>query len=542
MTPLEGTAKTVDPLVKSFLKSIFVLGILGSVLWSQTPQPPKKAGAGKSVAILPADIQNALRSITPDELKGDLSFIASDALQGRYTPSPGLDIAADFIASQFRAADLAPGGDREYFQTALMVDRDMPKAGSGMIVEDGSQSFTIPAQSIVISSADRASKIDRAPLLVFSSRDPAALKNVDLKSKAVAAPQPDFMRLPRDQAIALYRKMRAFDKIVASSGAAVEIGVSQEKQSSPMLRLLPAEEAQARETPRIVVDNDRLQKWIGNPAARAENRTISLDIPAPDDHKVTLKNVIGILRGSDPNLKDTCVLLTAHYDHIGTTETAGRMAMNRTQNPNDRIYNGANDDGSGTVSVIEIARALAKLNPHPKRSIVFMTFFGEERGELGSEYYGKHPIFPIAKTVADVNLEQVGRTDSTNGRELNNASLTGFDYSDVTKFLEQAGRQTGIKIYMDKEASDDYFTRSDNAALAEQGVPAHSLTVAFDYPDYHGLGDEWQKIDYENMAKVDRMVALGLVEIANSVKPPEWNASNPKTAPFREAQRKSEGQ
>ncbi len=340
----------------------------------------------------------------------------------------------------------------------------------------------------------------------------------------------------------MFRKVRAFDSAVAKSGAAVEIAIGQQRQSRQAGRLLPADEAREYGVPAINVATDQLQKWIESPSSGAETRTISLDIPAPEDQKVMLKNVVAILRGSDPKLKDTCVLLTAHYDHIGTTETGARMSANRTQNPNDHIYNGANDDGSGTVSVVEIAKALAKLNPHPKRSIVFMTFFGEERGELGSQYYGKHPIFPIAKTVADLNLEQVGRTDSTVGRQLNNASITGFDYSDVTKYLEEAGRETGITVYLDKEASDAYFTRSDNAALAEQGVPAHSLTVAFDYPDYHGLGDEWQKIDYENMARVDRMIALGLLDIANSATAPEWNAQNPKTAPFREAQAKSRGQ
>jgi hypothetical protein len=118
---------------------------------------------------------------------------------------------------------------------------------------------------------------------------------------------------------------------------------------------------------------------------------------------------------------------------------------------------------------------------------------------------------------------------------LNNASVTGFDYSDVTSFLERAGARLGIKVYRDQEASDDYFTRSDNDALAEQGVPAHTLCVAFDFPDYHGVGDEWQKINYENMAKVDRMVLLALIDIANSEKAPEWNKQNVKTAHFRDA-------
>jgi Zn-dependent M28 family amino/carboxypeptidase len=264
--------------------------------------------------------------------------------------------------------------------------------------------------------------------------------------------------------------------------------------------------------------------------------TVSLELPAATDTKVTVKNVIGILPGTDPQLKATCILVTAHYDHIGTRETAAGMAPAKPSG-DDQIYNGANDDGSGTVSVIEIARALSQL--HPRRSVVFMTFFGEERGLLGSTYYGRHPRFPISKTVADINLEQVGRTDSSEGPEIGNASITGYDYSNVTKYIEEAGRATGIKIYKDESGSDQYFVRSDNAALAEQGVPAHTLTTAFQYPDYHGLGDEWQKIDYDNMAKVDRTVALAVLNIANATTPPAWNADNRKTQVFRDAQKRN---
>lgn len=465
-----------------------------------------------------------LNSISPDELKGDLSFLASDALQGRYSPSPGLEIAAEFIASQFAAAGLVPGGNDGYFQTAVMVDRKLPELQAGIRLRDGSQEFTVPADSTTVMNANRAVQIEDAPVLVFASRDTALLKGVDLAGKAIIVPVP---------APHVSKTVREFDKAIASSQAAIEILVVNRRFGQRNTRLLPADEAESARPPVILVMSDQLKSWIEHPTPA---RTISLEMPAPEDRQVTLKNVIGILPGSDPKLKDTCVLLTAHYDHIGTTETAKGMANRRNQSTTDQIYNGANDDGSGTVSVIEIARALAKLSPHPKRSIVFMTFFGEERGEIGSEYYGKHPVFPIAKTVADVNLEQVGRTDSTVGSNVNSASLTGFDYSDVTKFFEEAGRETGIKVYKDPEASDAYFTRSDNDALAQQGVPAHSLTVAFDYPDYHGLGDEWQKIDYDNMARVDRMIALGLLNIANSEQAPQWNAANPKTLPFRQAQ------
>jgi len=145
------------------------------------------------------------------------------------------------------------------------------------------------------------------------------------------------------------------------------------------------------------------------------------------------KNVAGILRGSDPQLRDTCVVLSAHYDHLGVR--------------GDQIYNGANDDGSGTVSVIEIASVLAEMNPRPKRSIVFVTFYGEELGERGSQYFVRHPVCP--STVADLNLEQVGRTDSTEGPRAGSATLTGFDFTDIAPVIEEAGEATGIRIYND---------------------------------------------------------------------------------------------
>jgi Zn-dependent M28 family amino/carboxypeptidase len=241
-----------------------------------------------------------------------------------------------------------------------------------------------------------------------------------------------------------------------------------------------------------------------------------LDRPTP------LRNVVAILRGSDPALANTFVFLTAHYDHVGI----------RPNVQGDNIFNGANDDGSGTVSVIEIASALATLKEKPRRSLVFMTVFGEEKGMLGSQYYLRHPIFPIDKTIADVNLEQVGRTDSTEGPQVDNATITGFDFSDIAKIFSAAGMLTGIRVYKHERNSDPYFSASDNAAFAIQGVPAHSLSVAFDYPDYHKAGDHWEKVDYSNMARVDRMVALGLLMIANSPVEPKWDELNPKTAPY----------
>jgi Zn-dependent M28 family amino/carboxypeptidase len=275
----------------------------------------------------------------------------------------------------------------------------------------------------------------------------------------------------------------------------------------------------------ITVNDPRAVKLFDETKLGPTGAEMSLKLPSPVERPVRLRNVIGLLRGSDAVLKDTYVLVTAHYDHLGV----------RAGVEGDNIFNGANDDGSGTVSVIELASALATLKQRPKRSIVFMTFFGEEKGGLGSRYYGRHPVYSIEKTVADINLEQVGRTDSSEGPQLANASLTGFDYSDVGAIMEAAGRLTGIKVYKHEQNSDAFFGRSDNQSLADQGVPAHTLCTAFVYPDYHGAGDHWDKIDYPNMEKVDRMVALALVMISNNSEAPKWNEANPKTARYVKA-------
>jgi Zn-dependent M28 family amino/carboxypeptidase len=273
--------------------------------------------------------------------------------------------------------------------------------------------------------------------------------------------------------------------------------------------------------PRLIVRDAEAKRALRAARAGQTGLTISVKLPAPTLLPVTVRNVIGLLRGSDPVLRDQYILLTAHYDHLGMDGPG-------------RVFEGANDDGSGTVSVVEIGKALAAMPVHPKRSIVFMTFFGEEEGSLGSVYYSHNPVFSLEKTVADLNLEQVGRTDSSTGREVSNASLTGFEYSNIAHVLQQAGKLTGVKVY-EAPNGDDFFDRSDNLTFAEHGIPAHTIVVAFEYPDYHAVGDVWQKIDYDNMAKVDRMIALGSIMLADSAEAPQWNRKNAKAARYLNA-------
>ena len=246
----------------------------------------------------------------------------------------------------------------------------------------------------------------------------------------------------------------------------------------------------------------------------------------------TANNVVGVLRGSDPVLKDTYVILSSHYDHVGLA------APSDNRSGDDRIFNGANDDASGTASVLEIANALASLHPRPKRSVLVILFCGEEKGLVGSRYYASHPLAPLEQTIAQINMEQMGRTDSPEAPHLNMMNVTGFDYSSIPALLADSGRRVQIAVVKDAQASDAYFRRSDNGPLAEAGIPGHTVSVTYEFPDYHAVGDEWRKLDYDNMAHVDQAVGIAMLRLASAVAPPKWNESNPAARRFAEAAKK----
>lgn len=463
---------------------------------------------------VPADVQETLGSIRATALRGDLSFLASDLLEGRDSPSRGLDIAAEYIASQFRIAGLEPGVAGDYFQNAQMVDVQPNFADFQMTLSRGGGDFSVRPDDVLL-QVDSAVDLKDAPLFKLDSTD------AELVGKLAGGPAGGSVLItahnPRLLAgsPAAARILRGAKLVILVDPHGVRL------REEPLHQLQDPDEPGA-DIPQITVSGDAMAHFYAHLKTGPTDAVISAHIDAPIRKRATLRNVIGILRGSDPVLRDTCVMLTAHYDHLGV----------RPDGSGDRIYNGANDDGSGTVSVIAAARALALLKQRPKRSIVFMTFFGEEEGLLGSEYYAHHPVWPLEKTVAQLNLEQVGRTDSTVGRQMANATLTGFDYSDLTSYVQRAGASTGIRIYKHAQNSDAYFAASDNISLAEEGVPAETLAVSFDFPDYHAVGDEWQKIDYDNMAKVDRAVTLAVYLMAASDQPVRWNEANPKTAPY----------
>ena len=433
-------------------------------------------------------------------MRGDLSFLSSDSLDGRGTPSPALDVAAEFIASRFRRAGLEPAGSQgSYFQEAnFAVATPNLSDLSVKLEQDGSE--------LDLDSADvRAESLD----------------SLDVKDTPV-------LKLPDTGAIP-----DVAGKVVAGDSRrwGDEFLLAQLQSRKPAIILLMSRRRRPKSSDRFLEPLDLYAAPVlrlYNPDAVASlgkhaDMKFSVHLAAPARRNIVLRNVAGILRGSDPALASQAIVLSAHYDHLGE-EPPG---------PGDRIFNGANDNGSGVVSVTEIAAALATLTPHPRRTILFITFFGEEEGLFGSYYYVRHPIFPLKDTVANINLEQMGRTDDAGGKEVGAFAFTGPSYSDLPALISSAARAEGVKTWS-KASADDFFDRSDNYAFALHGVIAHTIVVAFEYPDYHAVGDDWRKIDYVNMAKVDRGVAAGLLAIADSSERPKWSDSED-AARYREA-------
>jgi hypothetical protein len=446
-----------------------------------------------------------------NDLKGDVSFLASDALEGRGTPSRGLDIAGEFIAAQFRRAGLEPIGDDGYFQTAQYANVTANTDGLQLTLKIGEKTVTVEKSSMMLADA-AAVDLSAAAVYVATSAGLAELKPEDVRGKvlildAVAG------RPSRARAAQLARLAPVL-VITQAAGPGATGG-----RGGARLR-----EAGASVLPSLTVWDKAFRDALADTKPGPAEATIAAKIPAPKVEQVKLRNVVGLLRGSDAALRDTYLLVTGHYDHLGIRGTEG-----------DRIFNGANDDASGTSCVIEIARTLAALPERPKRSIVFIALFGEEAGLLGSRYYAQHPIYPLAKTVADLNLEHLGRTDVEGGARVGILNATGFDYTDLPATLAQAGDFFGIKVVKDETNSDPFFARSDNQAFADAGIPAHTFSVGYVFPEYHQAGDEWQKIDYENMAKVARTIALGVYRVADNPAAPKWNAENPKTASYVKA-------
>jgi len=233
----------------------------------------------------------------------------------------------------------------------------------------------------------------------------------------------------------------------------------------------------------------------------------------PEAQRVLDVNVVGVIPGVDPELREESVVIGAHLDHFGIT---GRPGARCPAVGADSICNGADDDASGVVTVLESARVLAT-GAKPSRTVVFIAFAGEEGGPSGSRWYIEHPVRPIAKTVAQLQIEMVARPDSLAGGT-GRAWLTGYERSTMGQMLAAAG----IPVVADPRPAMNFFRRSDNYRFALAGIPSHGLSSFGMHTDYHNAGDGAEKADWDHMATVIRGAAKAVRLLADGPRP-EWN-------------------
>ncbi len=221
----------------------------------------------------------------------------------------------------------------------------------------------------------------------------------------------------------------------------------------------------------------------------------------------TTRNVLGILRGRDEHLKDEVILLTAHLDHLGI-----RKPVN-----GDSIYNGADDDASGCVAVLQLAAAMAQ-GEAPKRTVVFAFFGSEETGGQGNQFFLDHLPVPLKSVVANLEFEMIGRPDSA--VKPDELWLTGFDRSDLGPELAKHG----ARLVADPHPKEQFFTRSDNYALAKKGVIAHTVSSFGLHADYHQPSDDVAHIDFNHMELAIKSMIEPVKWLANTHFKPEWLA------------------
>ncbi|RZK97741.1 MAG: M28 family peptidase, partial [Pedobacter sp.] len=236
---------------------------------------------------------------------------------------------------------------------------------------------------------------------------------------------------------------------------------------------------------------------------------------------VRAENVLGFLEGSDPKLKNEVLVVTGHYDHIGLVQDP---------NATDKVNNGADDDGSGTTGVLLLAEAFMnakKAGKGPKRSILFMTVVGEEKGLLGSEWYGEHPIFPLANTIANLNIDMIGRGDKDHP-DNNFVYIIGSNM--LSDDLDKVGKKAnadyvGITLdekYNNRTDPNRFYYRSDHYNFAKHNIPVIFYFNGV-HDDYHQPGDEVSKIDFPMLAKRSQLVYFTAWELANGATRPVIN-------------------
>jgi Zn-dependent M28 family amino/carboxypeptidase len=512
--------------------------------------------------------QRGVDTITAAQMRGYLSFIASDEMEGRDTPSRGLDITAKFLATNLARWGFKPGGDDGSFMQKIALRRDGVDKEQSNATYNG-QPLTIGEDYIPAGRGGEAS----GPLVFagngwyFKSKNVESYKGIDAKGKIAVIFTPtdglprgfsptdlagkrgeDWMDpseyarqqgavgiiiVPGFQFLANWQ--RNYNRITEGGGLSVEKFQTGAAAALPLPTIIASPKLANLIFQGESQNGSALFDAAGAntlPAAfeLKPEKKVSMKIAAKHSQQST-QNVVAVFEGSDPVLKDEYVALGAHYDHVGIGNPVN----------GDAIYNGADDDGSGTTALLAIAEALAKAPTKPKRSVVFIWHAGEEKGLWGSRYFVENPTIPLNKIVTQLNIDMIGRSKAAGDTNPRNRELSGPNEIYVIGSKMMSTELGALSESVNKEylnlsfnykydAPNDpnrFFFRSDHFHYARKGIP---IIFYFDgeHEDYHRPGDSADKIDYEKMQKVTRTVYMMLWELANRTARPTVDKQLPK--------------
>ena len=484
-------------------------------------------------------------AITATRLFAHLQLVASDEMEGRDTPSRGLNATAKYIESQLIQWGLKPmGDDGTYFQkiplkAPVIVPDSTTASLAGTTLKYGDQYYA------TATAGSASGQIVYLPSAYEKSDDPNdPYKKVDVKGKVIlsinARPQGVTFRQVRSGAVlspqVAAAKNGALGVILVAADSDADIWNGAVQRSTTAGTPLPPLGAPTTQStiPTIILRQDALTGLLagepmsadavikgienggaGEPFALQASKTAAFTV-AVNDNVLYTQNVVAEVEGRDPKLKSEFVAVGAHYDHLGMA-TSGA----------DRIFNGADDDGSGTVSILEIAHAFAT-GPKPKRSIIFVWHCGEEKGLWGSGYFTTHPTVPITSIVAQLNIDMIGRSKKEGDTNPANKVLTGpnaiylVGTTRMSSELGEEAKEVNKKLYNltydftydDLNNPERIFYRSDHFNYAAQGIP---ILFWFDgvHEDYHRVSDQVEKIDFQKMEKVARTVYATAWDVAN---------------------------
>ena len=444
----------------------------------------------------------AAATITVEDLQARIGAIAHDSMRGRDTPSPELEKVARHIGRRFREFGLEPIDGDSYLQNYPLTFTAPGVAGEQRVAIEGPGGGELGADAVIVVPGARFGRVD-APIRVTGLEDrsdldgrvaavhvtQAGLQQAFGSIRAIVERGAEGVLLVVDAPDAYFQGLRRFfDREQMSLGVADEV---------------PA--------PVVLVSRQGLPAALGDAVASGgEAEGYGAVLRTSSRVRQTFaQNTIGWLEGSDPDLRDEYVVITAHMDHVGVGRPVG----------GDSIFNGADDDGSGTAAVIELAQAFASMETAPRRSLVFMLVSGEAKGLLGSEWYSEHPVFPLDATVSNLNIDMIGRnwTDTV--------VAIGRHESSLGTTLERvvgAHAELGLTMIDDPWPEENFYFRSDHYNFARKGVPVLFFFTGT-HEDYHGVDDEADRILYDKTARITRLIFYLALEIANADERPEWD-------------------